>query len=364
MEFNDINTKPSSDCETTFYENMKITSAPLQSSASSKPEQTVNEEGLYEQLRLKKKTQLKEDTLQRIKLFMYINFALGSVLCVTVIALIIVVAVPKHQDVDGGWTSWGNWVSCSESCGGGVQSRARTCSNPLPSLSGKYCHGSPVEVKTCNRESCTGICLTQNPFMTCFCILLDGGWSLWENWGLCTESCGVGVRTRSRSCTSPTPSLTGRSCVGDYTDVSTCNRTTCPQHIVAFTAYNIYRNSSVFTALLFRNTYTNFGNAYNTTTGKFVCNVPGVYHFVVTLTKYFQDIGFINAYLRINGSTKLYLHINPEDDNSNEVGAYMLTGAGTYHLDRNDVVYVYGIPNYFYYGSYSYFTGFLIIPDQ
>ncbi|XP_053383247.1 complement C1q-like protein 3 [Mercenaria mercenaria] len=160
----------------------------------------------------------------------------------------------------------------------------------------------------------------------------------------------------------PRPSFLGKYCDGSPEQVKPCNKQTCPEHNVAFTAYNLYRNSSSYTTLLFQNTHINNGNAYSTTTGKFTCNVPGVYHFVVPLTKRYQDINSVYAYMKINGSNKLALFLRPKDNNYNE--AYMLTGAGTFHLNRNDVVYVYGVPNYFYSGSNSYFTGFLITPDQ
>ncbi|XP_053388670.1 semaphorin-5B-like [Mercenaria mercenaria] len=247
--------------------------------------------------------------------------------------------------VHGGWSTWSSWSSCTVSCDLGMQHRDRSCTSPYPSLSGDHCFGESREDRICMPGACA-----------------DGGWSLWENWGSCTESCGGGVRTRSRSCTNPSPSLIGRSCVGDYTEVSTCNRTACPEHNVAFTAYNLYQNSSSNTILLFRNTYINNGNAYDTTTGKFTCNVPGVYHFVVTLLKQYQVINSVSAHIRINGSNKLLLYLRTKGDDYNEV--YMLTGAGTFHLNRNDVVDVYGVPNYFYSVTDSYFTGFLITPDQ
>ncbi|XP_053383251.1 adhesion G protein-coupled receptor B3-like isoform X2 [Mercenaria mercenaria] len=247
--------------------------------------------------------------------------------------------------VHGGWSTWSLWSLCSESCDIGIRHRDRSCTEPYPSLFGDHCFGNSREYKKCMPGACA-----------------DGGWSMWKNWGSCTESCGGGVRTRSRSCTNPRPSLTGRSCEGDNTDVSTCNRTACPEYNVAFTAYNVHRNSSSYATLLFQKTYTNFGNAYDTTTGKFTCNIPGVYHFVVTLLKCFQDINKVFADLKINGSNKLQLFLRPKNNNYNE--AYMLTGAGTFHLNRNDVVHVHGVPNYFYNSYNSYFTGFLITPDE
>ncbi|XP_060579285.1 IgGFc-binding protein-like isoform X2 [Ruditapes philippinarum] len=53
---------------------------------------------------------------------------------------------------DGDWSSWENWGPCSASCGGGIQSRHRTCSNPRPSLLGRYCDRSPDETRTCNKR--------------------------------------------------------------------------------------------------------------------------------------------------------------------------------------------------------------------
>uniref|UniRef100_A0ABI7XLJ7 Sema domain-containing protein n=1 Tax=Felis catus TaxID=9685 RepID=A0ABI7XLJ7_FELCA len=46
------------------------------------------------------------------------------------------------------WASWGSWSKCSSNCGGGVQSRRRSCEN------GNSCPGCGVEFKTCNPEGC------------------------------------------------------------------------------------------------------------------------------------------------------------------------------------------------------------------
>lgn len=49
--------------------------------------------------------------------------------------------------LNGGWSSW---TACSESCGGGTQTR--TCNNPSPLCNGLYCEGSSSQ--SCNTFSC------------------------------------------------------------------------------------------------------------------------------------------------------------------------------------------------------------------
>ena len=47
-------------------------------------------------------------------------------------------------------------------CGGGVQQRERKCDNPEPGDGGQTCEeqglGKSVETKSCNEESCPGMC--------------------------------------------------------------------------------------------------------------------------------------------------------------------------------------------------------------
>ena len=56
--------------------------------------------------------------------------------------------------VDGNWTDWGYWEVCSVTCGGGVQSRTRTCTNPSPHFGGRDCVGENVEERSCNDNPC------------------------------------------------------------------------------------------------------------------------------------------------------------------------------------------------------------------
>ncbi|XP_045184121.1 SCO-spondin-like isoform X2 [Mercenaria mercenaria] len=55
---------------------------------------------------------------------------------------------------NGGWSDWGQWSTCSVTCGYGMQSRSRTCTNPRPSPQGKYCDGDPLENVLCRKDGC------------------------------------------------------------------------------------------------------------------------------------------------------------------------------------------------------------------
>ena len=60
--------------------------------------------------------------------------------------------------IPGGYTGWSEWGECSVTCGGGVQTRKRTCTNPPPSGGGPTCIeqnlGPAEEQKECNSQDC------------------------------------------------------------------------------------------------------------------------------------------------------------------------------------------------------------------
>ena len=56
--------------------------------------------------------------------------------------------------VDGVWTLWADFGDCSKTCGGGEQSRNRSCSNPAPLNGGQDCDGDAVETQACSTDAC------------------------------------------------------------------------------------------------------------------------------------------------------------------------------------------------------------------
>ncbi|XP_060581715.1 fibropellin-1-like isoform X1 [Ruditapes philippinarum] len=117
---------------------------------------------------------------------------------------------------NGGWGDWTSWSACSVTCGGGIRSQTRSCSNPPPSSYGQYCRGSNDKVESCANNNCgTKHCATnQCVHGQCFEILHDF---------LC--SCDHGYEGRycniSISHCQPDPCING-TCVDMLNDY-TCN---------------------------------------------------------------------------------------------------------------------------------------------
>lgn len=57
----------------------------------------------------------------------------------------------------GGWKLWSLWGECTRDCGGGLQTRTRTCL-PSPSIEGGGCEGVLEEGRLCNRKACGSEC--------------------------------------------------------------------------------------------------------------------------------------------------------------------------------------------------------------
>ena len=116
----------------------------------------------------------------------------------------------KPTPVDGVWSNWSGWGSCSATCGGGTQTQTRTCTNPAPANGGADCSGdngsgTQTQSQNCNTQGCP----------------INGDWSTWST---CNKTCGGGTQTRT--CTNPSPSNGGADCSGSSSQ--SCNNQGCP----------------------------------------------------------------------------------------------------------------------------------------
>lgn len=59
--------------------------------------------------------------------------------------------------VNGGWTDWTEWGTCSSPCGGGYQTKTRSCTNPAPANGGFQCPAPATEMRDCvDTKPCPG----------------------------------------------------------------------------------------------------------------------------------------------------------------------------------------------------------------
>ncbi|XP_078588098.1 uncharacterized protein LOC144869084 isoform X2 [Branchiostoma floridae x Branchiostoma japonicum] len=63
-----------------------------------------------------------------------------------------------NGNVDGGWSDWSPWSTCSVTCGVGEQTRDRTCTNPAPANGGADCDGPTQETQACDTGVSCPVC--------------------------------------------------------------------------------------------------------------------------------------------------------------------------------------------------------------
>ncbi|VDI19374.1 Hypothetical predicted protein, partial [Mytilus galloprovincialis] len=61
------------------------------------------------------------------------------------------------------------------------------------------------------------------------CVIVRGKWGSWTGWSMCSVSCGVGRRMRTRSCDNPAPANNGPDCSGPGSESRRCAPKPCPK---------------------------------------------------------------------------------------------------------------------------------------
>ncbi|XP_060593449.1 neurogenic locus notch homolog protein 3-like [Ruditapes philippinarum] len=129
--------------------------------------------------------------------------------------------------VDGNWTPWSAWSSCDVTCEKGLQTRTRSCTNPAPQYGGQMCLGNSTDNKVCELDLCP----------------IHGGWGQWQEWGSCSVTCDMGMKSRSRDCSNPPPSRFGDHCFGHNQESQLCLPKICSNG--GWTAWESWRSCSV-----------------------------------------------------------------------------------------------------------------------
>jgi Spondin-like TSP1 domain len=115
----------------------------------------------------------------------------------------------KPCAVDCKVSPWTDWSTCSQPCGPGIQTRARSVE--VDALhGGATCPAPMAESRPCNERSCAVDCKV----------------SAWSAWSACSKACGGGTQTRSR--TVETDTAHGGDACPELTESRACNSNPCP----------------------------------------------------------------------------------------------------------------------------------------
>ncbi|XP_026040368.1 adhesion G protein-coupled receptor B1 isoform X7 [Astatotilapia calliptera] len=152
----------------------------------------------------------------------------------------------KDVEINGGWSVWGQWAQCSSECGGGIQTRIRTCRSP-PEES-YLCEGIVEEGRPCNSQSCTGKGRHLSRSQSLRSVdsrkrddadkprsgqqssqtVDSASGEEWSSWSVCSATCGEGWQSRTRFCVSSSYST---QCSGPLREQRPCNNSAvCPVH--------------------------------------------------------------------------------------------------------------------------------------
>ncbi|XP_078573326.1 uncharacterized protein LOC144860112 [Branchiostoma floridae x Branchiostoma japonicum] len=89
---------------------------------------------------------------------------------------------------------------------------------------------SPSKLETTEKTSTDNKRSTTSPTSmttptTLACI--DGQYGAWSEWSNCSAYCGLGFQSRTRQCNNPPPSICGRYCIGQDTEIKNCQNKEC-----------------------------------------------------------------------------------------------------------------------------------------
>jgi len=137
------------------------------------------------------------------------------------------------------YTEWSEWSECTEPCDVGKHVRTR---QPVPPER-TDCHET-IDEEECIVEDCKPCVIDgktyeineqishthcercycdENSEETCVSINdVDGGWSDWSEWSMCSGTCKGAYKRRTRTCDDPLPSCDG-TCEGPGEDTVPCN---------------------------------------------------------------------------------------------------------------------------------------------
>ncbi|KAK5892932.1 hypothetical protein CesoFtcFv8_013275 [Champsocephalus esox] len=148
--------------------------------------------------------------------------------------------------VSGGWSVWGQWRRCSSECGGGIQTRARTCQSPAEES--YRCEGVLEEGRPCNAQPCSGKSLHLSRSQSLRSVdsrkrddvdkprggqqspqtVDPASGEEWSAWSVCSATCGEGWQSRTRLCVYGSYST---QCSGKLREQRACNNSAvCPVH--------------------------------------------------------------------------------------------------------------------------------------
>ncbi|XP_028325891.1 adhesion G protein-coupled receptor B1 isoform X3 [Gouania willdenowi] len=155
----------------------------------------------------------------------------------------------KDAERNGGWSPWGQWAQCSSECGGGIQTRTRSCQ--AFSDDAYLCEGVVEEGRPCNPQSCIGKGRSLSRSQSLRSVdsrkrddvekarggqlspqtVDSASGEEWSAWSVCSATCGEGWQSRTRFCVSSSYST---QCSGPLREQRPCNNSAvCPGALFA-----------------------------------------------------------------------------------------------------------------------------------